>query len=443
MMGSMTLVLAAAFTCDAQSEWPQFRGPGARGISTREGLPVRWSTNENIAWKTALPGLGWSSPIVWGDQIIVTSAVSEGDVETPKQGLYFGGERPATEDVHHWRVLSVSPASGEVQWTTTVRSGPPSGPRHVKNSFASETPVTDGQRIFAWFGNEGLHCLNMRGKLLWSKSLGDYETRYGWGTSSSPVLHAGRLYLVRDTHGASFAVALDAETGEEIWRVARDEPSNFTTPYIWENDRRTELITTGVNKTRSYDLNGKLLWEFGPGMSEIVIPTPFSADGLLYVCAGYVGDKHQILKPVYAIRPGATGDISLPDGETSNEFIAWRRENAAPYNPSPVLYQGRFYTLWDFGFLSCLDAASGEEIYDKQRLNPRGRAAFTASPWAYDDRIFCLSEDGDTYVVAAGDEYRLERVNSLGEMCLATPALAGSTLVIRGARHLFGIREGD
>jgi len=276
----------------------------------------------------------------------------------------------------------------------------------------------------------------------WSKNFGVHNRRYGWGTSSSPPLHKDRIYLVNDNQDQSFMVALDKRTGDEIWRINRDEPSNFTTPFIWENDRRTELVTTGVNKTRSYDLNGKLLWEFGPGMSDIVIPTPFADNGLLYVCAGYVGDKRKILKPVYAIKPGASGDISLPEGETSNAFILWRRENAAPYNPSPVLYGGRFYTLWDFGFLSCLNAQTGEEIYEKQRVNPDGRAAFTSSPWACDGKIFCLSEDGDTYVFAAGDEYRLIRVNSLDEMCMATPALAGETLVIRGAQHLFGIRRG-
>jgi hypothetical protein len=201
------------------------------------------------------------------------------------------------------------------------------------------------------------------------------------------------------------------------------------------------LITTGVKKTRAYDLDGTLLWEFGPGMSEIVIPTPFADNGLLYVCAGYVGDKMKILKPVYAIQPGASGDISLPEDDSSGGSIAWRRENAAPYNPSPVLADGRLYTLWDFGFLSCVNATTGKAIYDKQRLNSDGTAAFTSSPWAAGGKIFCLSEDGDTYVVAGGDEYKLLRVNPLEEMCLATPALAGDTLVIRGARHLFGIRN--
>lgn len=423
-----------------QAHWPQFRGPGALGISTNSRLPDTWSLEKNIAWKVAVPGMGWSSPIVWGNQIFLTTCLSDGQVETPQKGLYFGGERQATKDVHHWKVLSFSLATGAADWETEVRSGPPPGSRHLKNSFASETPVTDGERIYAYFGNVGLFCLDLRGKVLWEKSFGVHKTRNGWGSSSSPVLHQDRIYLVNDNHDKSFMVALDKKTGEELWRVDRDEPTNFSTPLVWTNERRTEIVTTGVNKTRSYDLHGKLLWEFGPGMSEIVIPTPFTAQGLLFLCAGYVGDKGKILKPVYAVRPGAQGDISLPDGETSSPFIAWRRENAAPYNPSPLVYQGRFYTLWDFGFLSCLDAATGRELYDKQRVNPTGRAAFTSSPWAYHGQLFCLSEDGDTYVFAAGDEFKPIRVNPLGEMCMATPALAGDTLVIRGIQHLFAIR---
>jgi len=442
LFGSAAVLLCLSSpSIRAQDNWPQFRGPDSRGISTNAGLPDTWSQDQNIAWKTAIPGTGWSSPIVWGDQVIVTTSISEGEVEAPKKGLYYGGERGASKDVHHWKVISVSLKTGKINWETTVHSGPPWGPRHLKNSYASETPATDGEHIYAWFGNVGLFCLDMNGKEVWSKEFGIHKMRNGWGTSSSPVLFKERIFLVNDNEDQSFMVALNKKTGEEIWRVDRDEPSNFTTPFVWENKLRTELITTGVNKTRSYDLDGNLLWEFSPGMSAIVIPTPFTEDGLLYVCAGYVGDKLRINKPVYAIKPGAHGDISLPDGETSNKFIVWRQENSAPYNPSPVLYGGRFYTLWDFGFLSCRDAVSGEEIYEKERVNPDGRVGFTSSPWAYGGKIFCLSEEGDTYVFAAGDEYKLLHKNALDEMCMSTPAISGNTLIIRGAQNLYAIRK--
>jgi outer membrane protein assembly factor BamB len=248
------------------------------------------------------------------------------------------------------------------------------------------------------------------------------------------------VYVVRDSEEKSELIAYDKQTGKEVWRVERDEPTNFATPYVWENEQRTELVVPGRNRVRSYSLEGEELWSF-KGMSTITIPTPFAADGLLYLCAGYVGDKLRPNKPVYAVRPGGTGDLTLQPGEQENRFIAWMRENAAPYNPSALVDDGRFYVLWDFGFFSCRDAKTGEEIYGKQRLNPDGTVAFTASPWAYRGRVFCLSEDGDTYVVRAGDEFDLERVNALGEMCMATPAIAGDRLIIRTISGLYCLRS--
>jgi outer membrane protein assembly factor BamB len=245
------------------------------------------------------------------------------------------------------------------------------------------------------------------------------------------------VFVVNDNDEKSFAVALDAKTGRQLWRVERDEKSNWATPYIWQNDQRTELITCGTKRVRSYDLDGKLLWELG-GMSTIVIPTPFSKFGLLYVCSGYVGDK---MRPVFAIKPGASGDISLKPGETNNAFIAWYQPVAAPYNPSPLIYGDNFYVLFDFGFLSCHDAHTGRPIYDKQRIRPEGNAAFTASPWAANGKIFALSEDGDTYVFAAGPEYKLLHKNSLDEMCMATPAIAGDRLLIRTLTKLYCLRK--
>ena len=257
------------------------------------------------------------------------------------------------------------------------------------------------------------------------------------GNRRLPVLHKDRIFIVNDNDTASYLVALDAKTGRQLWRKDRDEKSNWATPFVWQNAKRTELVTPGTKKVRSYDLDGNLLWELG-GMSTIVIPTPFEADGLLYVCSGYVGDKH---RPVYAIRPGASGDISLPEGKTTSEFIAWYHPTAAPYNPSPLVYKGNFYVLFDFGFLGCYDAKTGREFYAKERIRPEGQTAFTASPWAYKDRIFAVSEDGDTYVFQAGPEYKFLHKNSLDEMCMATPALAGDRLLIRSLTKLNCIRQ--
>ncbi len=438
MKVAVTLTLLTASGVFAQANWPQFRGEQSLGVATNKNLPVVWGTNQNVAWKTTIPGWGWSSPIIWGDKIIVTSVIKDGEVEQPKKGLYFGGERPtASTNLHHWMVYCFDWQNGKKLWEKQVHEGSPSTSIHLKNTYASETPVTDGDRVYAYFGNLGLFCLDMGGKELWSQKFGHFKTRYGWGTAASPVLHKDRLFVVNDNEEKSFLVALNKKTGEQFWRVERDEKSNWATPFVWENEKRTELVVPGRNKVRSYDLDGKVLWEFG-GMSSIVIPTPFAKSGLLYVGSGYVGDK---TRPVFAIRPGASGDISLKDGESNGHYIAWYEKAAAPYNPSPLVYGDYFYVLFDFGFLSCRDAKTGKQIYDKQRINPDGNTAFTASPWAYDNKIFCLSEDGDTFVFQAGPEYKLTGKNSLGEMCMATPAIARDSLIIRTASKLYRIQN--
>ncbi len=437
----VAVVLLVPMMADAQTNWPQFRGADSRGIGTSEQLPLMWGTDTNVAWRTEIPGRGWSSPIVWDNRVFVTTAVSEGELEAPKKGLYFGGDRDKpTSARQRWLALCLDRDSGKTLWTTELRGAPPATPIHVKNSYASETPVTDGEHVYVLFGSLGLFCLDVHGTVVWSQKFEPRKMRYGWGTSASPVLHGDRVYVVNDNEEASSLAAFDKRTGRELWRVPRDEPSNFATPFVWKNSLRTELVVPGRTQVRSYDLDGKLLWQLR-GLSTIVIPTPFAADGLLYLCAGYVGDNVKPNKPVYAVRPGGEGDLTLPDDARESRFVAWLEPNASPYNPSALVYDGRFYVLWDFGFLNCRDAKGGREIYDKQRLKTDGTAGFTASPWAYRGRVFCLSEDGDTYVVTAGDKFQLERVNALGEMCMATPAIAGDRLFIRTSSRLYCIRE--
>ncbi len=423
----------------AEANWPQFRGPSA-GVAEDSILPTAWSTTENVAWTVDIPGRAWSSPVVWGDRIFVTSAVSEGDAETPKKGLYLGGNRDTASDKsHRWMVYCIDFNNGKVLWERLAHEGVPQHSLHIKNTYASETPVTDGERVYAYFGNVGLFCYDMDGNELWSKRWGSFKIRYNWGTAASPVLYKDRLFIVNDNEEQSFLIALDKKTGKQIWRVDRDEKSNWATPYVWENPGapgRTELITSGKGKVRSYDLNGRLLWEVG-GMSSIVIPTPFAKNGLLYISSGYVADRK---RPLCAIRPGAQGDITLKEGQDSNKYVAWWQAKGGPYNPSPIAYGDYIYVLYDRGFVSCYDAKTGSEVYSRQRI-AAGATAFTSSPWANKGKIFCLSEDGDTFVIQAGPEFKVLGCNKLDEMCMATPAALRGSLIIRTISKLYRIQK--
>lgn len=429
----LLLILAVASMQGAATTWPQFRGPGGRGIGEGTNLPERWSTTENIAWRVKAPGTGWSSPIVAGGRIFITSVVSSGDTEKPPKGLYFGGERPASTAEHRWLVTALDFRTGAIAWTREAHRAVPSFARHLKNSYASETPVTDGERIFVSFGNIGVFCYDLDGTLLWSRKAEAMPMRNGWGTASSPVLHNGRLYMVNDNDQQSFVTAIDTKTGNTQWRVARDEGSNWSTPFVWQHSGRTELVTTGTQKVRSYALDGTPLWELR-GMSSIVIPTPFSAHDLLFISSGYVGDTH---RPAYAVRPGAAGDITVGE-PASAKHIAWYQPQGGPYNPSPLVYGEIYYTLYDRGFFTAHDARTGREIYGKQRIDPAA-GAFTASPWAYNGKIFAASEDGVTYVIRAGEKYELLGKNSLDEFTMASPAIADDSLIMRTAEAVYRI----
>ena len=432
---SVAALVISVSTASAE-QWPQFRGPNASGVvADNTQLPLRWSESENISWRTPIPGLGWSSPVVVNNMVFLTTVVSDGNVEAPEGGWYRGGERDTPTDIHHWLVYGVDLETGAIRWETEVYKGVPRTGHHVKNTFASETPVTDGNRLYVTFGNVGVYALDLDGTILWSRSLTAANTRNGWGTASSPVIHDGRIYLVVDTEEQSYISALSSETGAETWRVNRNEGSNWSTPFIWEHEQRTEIVTLGTDKVRSYDLTGNLLWELS-GMSSIVVPTPVAAHGLLYIESGYLGDFH---RPVYAIRPGASGDISLEDGISSNEFIAWSLSQGGSYHPSPLIYGDYYYTLLDRGLLTCHNAKTGEEIYGRQRITVG--EGFTSSPWAYNGKIFALSEEGTTYVIEAGPEFRVTGKNSLNEFTMATPAILGNSLVIRTSEAVYRIAK--
>lgn len=432
---ALALVVALAVTqlTAYAGQWPQFRGPGAMGVADSPTLPESWSHTQNVRWKTAIPGHGWSSPVVWGDRIFVTSVIASGQVEAPVKGLYFGGERPAPKVEHTWMVYAIDRTSGKIAWERAAHRGLPVS-RHLKNTYASETPVTDGQRVYVTFGSVGVFAYDFAGKLAWSVPLPPLPTHNGWGTAASPTLHKGRLYIVHDNEQQSYLTALDARTGKAVWRTDRQEATSWASPFVWEHPGRTEIITAATGKIRSYDLEGKLLWQLGP-MSSIAIPTPFTKFGLLYVTSGYVGDA---VRPVYAIKPGASGDISLNKGETSNASIAWSLPQGGPYNPSPIIYGDYYYTLFDRGFFTAHDAKTGKEIYTKVRLDPTA-SGFTSSPWAYNGKLFAMSEDGTTYVIQAGPEFKVIGKNVLDEFTMASPAIDRDSIFIRTASALYRI----
>jgi outer membrane protein assembly factor BamB len=423
---------------DQSNRWPQFRGPNARGVGEGTNLPNRWSDKKGIAWKRDIPGRGWSSPIVWGARVFLTTVVNTGESEEPTKGLYLGGERlipPAS--LHLWKVYCLDLDTGKVLWDRQVHKGQPAAAIHIKNSYASETPVTDGERVYCYFGNLGVVAFDFDGREVWKVNLPPHATRLSWGPAASPVLYRDRIYLVNDNEEDSYLLALDAKTGNEVWRIPRDEKSNWATPFVWENSQRTEIVTPGWGLVRSYDLDGKLLWSL-QGMSSITIATPFQYDGLLIVSSGYA---NELFRPIYGIRPGADGDISLLPGQASNHFIAWCQPTAAPYNPTTLVYEDRMYVLYDRGFIACYNPRDGKEIYGLHRL-PNGRA-FTSSPWAYDGKVFCLNEDGVTFVLKAGDEFELLHTNALAEdeMVMATPAMVGDRLLIRTSARLYCVRD--
>jgi outer membrane protein assembly factor BamB len=445
-LGAQSGVPATRTSRGGVENWPQFRGNQAGVAADDPRLPETWSTTENVVWRLDVPGRSWSSPVVWGNHVFVLTAI---DSEQPNPALNpvgtylarsLGGpmtgadiSKPTVE--HRWVLYDVDFETGKVRWERAIHAAVPQQSTHQKNSYASETPVTDGERVYVYVGSAGLFAFGLDGRPVWSKPMPAPRMRMGWGTAASPVLHDGRLYIVNDNDERSFVAAFDARTGNELWRTERDgERSNWSTPFVWRNELRTEIVTTGSKKVRSYDTNGKLLWELA-GMTSIHAVTPLASHGLLFVSSGYFPDP---LRPTYAIKPGASGDISLKGEERSNAFIAWSHPTLGPAYPSPLVVGDQYYTLMDRGFVTSNDPKTGREIYGRQRIAVDA-GTFSASPWSYNGKIFAVSEDGDTFVMQAGPELKVLGRNTLGEMTLATPAIANGSLIMRTATKLYRI----
>jgi outer membrane protein assembly factor BamB len=457
------LVLVSSVLAARPDEWPQFRGPSSAGVADESSLPEKWSTTSNVAWAIEVPGRGWSSPIVWRDRVFVTSAISPGAFKAPSTGI-FGNDYAAelskqglsddevvkrvvgrdieltseTGDICYM-VYALEARTGKVIWEREAHRGKPFGGRHRKNTYASETPVTDGERVYVSFGgNVGLFAFSMDGKLLWKHTWPPQPIYLDFGTASSPIVHQGRVYQLHDNDGESFFSALDARTGKELWKVKRVDAapmrSGWATPFVWETASRTEIITIGRALVTSYDTDGRELWRL-KGMTQAT-PTPVAADGLLYVGSGSQGEAN---RPLMALRPGARGDISLAKDQDANEFVQFRLPRFSAYTSSPLVYRGRVYAVNDNGILQVADAKTGTEIY-KARVGGGGHT-FSSSPLASQGRLYLLSEDGDMFVLRAGDSYQELAKNSLGEMSLASPAADRDSLYVRTQTRLYRIRN--
>jgi outer membrane protein assembly factor BamB len=459
---SIAVLLASRLEGAGPSEWPQFRGPAGSGVADESSLPERWSKTENIAWAIDIPGRGWSSPIIWGDRVFVTSAISPGAFKAPSTGIFgndFAAElskqglsddevvkRVVNRDIEltnetgdiRYMVYALDASTGKIVWEREAHRGQPFGGRHRKNTYASETPVTDGERLYVSFGgNVGLFCYAMDGTLLWQHAWSPQPIYLDFGTASSPVVHDGRVYQLHDNDGESFLAALDAKSGRQLWTAKRADTapmtSGWATPFIWNSGARIEIVTIGRGRVVSYGLDGQELWRLG-GMTQAT-PSPVAAEGLLYVGSGSQGDAN---RPLMAIRAGGKGDISLRADQEANEFVAWRQPRFSGYTPSPIVYRGRVYAVNDNGILQVADAKTGKDVF-KARVGGGGHT-FSSSPVASQGRIYLLSEDGEMFVLRAADRYEEIAKNSLDEMSLASPAADADSFYLRTQTRLYRIR---
>jgi outer membrane protein assembly factor BamB len=434
------LWVLACVTVSGQN-WPSFRGPNGSGVGDGRPTSANWNvaTGENLLWKTPVPGLAVSSPIVWGDRVFVSTAVGSDPQASIRTGLYGDVQPLADLSKHSWRLIALDKRTGKIVWDRVAYEGIPKTKRHPKSSQASPTPVTDGQRVIVSFGSQGLYAYDFDGKLLWKRDMGllnagwFYDPDYEWGFGSSPIIWKNQVIVQCDIQKSSFIAAFDVATGRPVWRTEREEIPSWSTPAIFEANGRAELVTQATRFTRGYDpSNGKELWRLS-GNSEIAIPTPIVGPGVVIVSNGYTP-----VQPIYAIKPGAAGDITLKAGQTQNDFIAWSTNRGGPYIPTPLIYGDHLFVLAINGILTAYDVRTGQRVY-QERVGMGG--SFSASPVAADGKIYLTSEDGDIFVVKAGSKYELLATNAVGEVVMATPAISDGIVFVRGLRNVFAIGQ--
>ena len=461
------LLLASCTT----SKWPQFRGPESNMVVANNNLPDEWGADKNIRWTCDLSGVGWSSPVVWGNKIFITSAFGEKVSAQPAQGPPQGpppGQGPGgpqgrpqgspqggppqgmsqppgppmgmqeddksyLNEIYRWEVTCIDLKTGKELWKQVARKGAPRHRKQPGNTYASETPVTDGKRVYAYFGMTGLFCYDLDGNLLWEKDLGAYQTTNGWGTGSSPAVYRDKVFVQVDNDTTSFIVALDAKNGEEIWKTGRDEKTNFCTPVIWKNSIRTELVASGKT-VRSYDPEtGKVLWQMLLG-GEMVIPSPVPQGDLIYI--GNNGGR-DVKGKLFAVKAGAEGDITPSEGETSSSGVAWLQPDAGTANPSPLVHDGLIYILASRGGeIACFDASTGENVY-REKADSVG--ACWASPWINNDKLFFNDEKGTTHVIKAGRQFEPLFRNKLDDKTWTSVAITKDAYILKGVKKLYCI----
>jgi len=399
---------AFGFLSIASAEnWSQFRGAGGKGVSDGKSSPIEWTASRNVLWKAKIPGSGWSSPVVWGERVFLTTV------------------KKASDSMSSWEVFCVDRQTGKVVWNQVAREGKPRTGTHGSNGFATETPVTDGERLYAYFGMHGVYCYDLDGKLLWEKDLGAFPTENG--SASSPAFDGKRLFIQIDNDQKSFIVALDARTGDEVWRADRDEKTTHASPVMWKNRVRTELVTPGAKKARSYDpATGKVLWELNHGGR--CNASPVSDNDRLYIAGG----------KIFAVNAGASGELSDKPAGSANSGIAWTRPRGDLDSCSPIVYRDHFYFFGTGGgFVTCCDVTTGKEVYRERLPGARG---FWSSPVACDGKVYCLDDAGTTYVLEAGPEFKLLAQNSIKGEFRACPVVADGVLILRAADGVYAIK---
>jgi outer membrane protein assembly factor BamB len=444
----LTTVVAASCLVSAAAaprpgvDWPQFRGIAAQGIAEGFATPAQWNLaqHKNVLWRTRVPGLGLSSPVIWGNLLCVTSALGGQKDTGIKAGLY-GNIEPVHDDTpHEWRVMCFDKKTGAIVWQQTSYRGVPKIKRHPKSTHANSTLATDGERLVAFFGSEGLYAYSLEGTLLWKKDLGVLDAGFfeapeaQWETGSSPVVHDGVVVVQADVQKGSFVAAFEGATGRELWRSPRADVPTWSTPTIHQVGGQTHVIVNGMRHVGAYDFRtGKVIWRLSGG-GDIPVPTPVVHDGLVYIT-----NAHGPAAPVYAIRTSATGDVSLSGGATSNHAVAWSHQRDGGYMCTPLVYRGLTYIVKFNGVLSAFDARTGERKF-QQRL-AGGTAAFTASPVAADGKVYLANEDGQVFVLKAAPVYELVATNDMGAPVLATPAISEGRLYFRTSTELIAIGE--